>query len=288
MDALSGSGPVQQVLMGVAIVVLIYLGLSTAEFIYKSFTQMWKDKVDLFPDTYPSGSRMYSAIQNPNNPAAKTVLTSNNQRSGVEFSYSMFLYLKSETFASGEEKLLHILHKGYNKPYPLLGPGIFTWGNKNTIRVYMNCYDTWSDYSEVDNIPVDKWLHLVVSCKGNTLYIYINGNLKQKVALSGNTPPYQNYGDVYIFSPRKMALSKSITTSLAKDPAFAGQGLNSSLTFGGSASGMLSRVTYFSYALSYTEIQKLMSAGPSPVMTGPDMSLTPYLSDTWWTNAQGP
>jgi hypothetical protein len=291
MNAQSSSGSsdtVTDVLMGVAIVVLLYIGLATAEFIYKSIMSMWVDKVELFPETYPSGTRMFTAIQNPRNPAAKTVNLSDNQRSGVEFSYAMFIYLKSECFASGEQKLLHILHKGYNKPYPLMAPGIFTWGNKNTLRIFMNSYDSWNNWSEVENIPVDKWFHLVVSCKGNTLFVYINGSLKQKVNLSGNTPPYQNYGDVYLFSPRKMAVSKSITTSLASDPEFKGMGSNSSLQFGGAASGMVSRVYYFSYALSYTEIQKLMNMGPSSVMSGPDMSMTPYLSDTWWVNAQGP
>jgi hypothetical protein len=291
MNAQSSSGSsdtVTDILMGIAIVVLLYIGLATAEFIYKSIMSMWVDKVELFPDTYASGTRMFTAIQNPHNPAAKTANLSDNQRSGVEFSYAMFVYLKSECFASGEQKLLHILHKGYNKPYPLMAPGIFTWGNKNTIRIFMNSYDSWNNWSEVENIPVDKWFHLVVSCKGNTLFVYINGSLKQKVTLSGNTPPYQNYGDVYLFSPRKMAVSKSITTSLASDPEFKGMGSNSSLQFGGAASGMVSRVYYFSYALSYTEIQKLMNMGPSSVMSGPDMSMTPYLSDTWWVNAQGP
>jgi hypothetical protein len=291
MNAQSSSGSsdtVTDILMGIAIVVLLYIGLATAEFIYKSIMSMWVDKVELFPDTYASGTRMFTAIQNPRNPAAKTANLSDNQRSGVEFSYAMFVFLKSECFASGEQKLLHILHKGYNKPYPLMAPGIFTWGNKNTIRIFMNSYDSWNNWSEVENIPVDKWFHLVVSCKGNTLFVYINGSLKQKVTLSGNTPPYQNYGDVYLFSPRKMAVSKTITTSLASDPEFKGMGSNSSLQFGGAASGMVSRVYYFSYALSYTEIQKLMNMGPSSVMSGPDMSMTPYLSDTWWVNAQGP
>jgi hypothetical protein len=245
MNAQSSSGSsdtVTDVLMGVAIVVLLYIGLATAEFIYKSIMSMWVDKVELFPDTHASGTRMFTAIQNPRNPAAKTVNLSDNQRSGVEFSYAMFVYLKSECFASGEQKLLHILHKGYNKPYPLMAPGIFTWGHKNTIRIFMNCYDSWDNWSEVENIPVDKWFHLVVSCKGNTLFIYVNGSLKQKVNLSGNTPPYQNYGDVYLFSPRKMAISKSITTSLANDPEFKGMGSNSSLQFGGAASGMVIKI----------------------------------------------
>jgi len=153
----------------------------------------------------------------------------------------------------------------------------------------MNCYDTWNNYSEVENIPVDKWFHLVISCKGNTLYIYINGNLKSKIALSGNTPPYQNYGDVYAFSPRKLTLNTSNTASLLKDPEFSGpQPMRTQLNFDGTATGMISRVYYFGYALTYTEIQSMMNVGPSSVIKGPDMSITPYLSDTWWTNKQGP
>ena len=39
---------------------------------------------------------------------------------------------------------------------------------------------------------------------------------------------------------------------------------------------------------TYTEIQSLMKMQPSTVIDSPDMSLTPYLSDTWWANKQGP
>ena len=283
-----GTGIVSQILTGIVIVMILYLVLATCEFIYNSFSGMWKNRVHLFPYTYTSGAKMYTAIQNPSNPEALTVNVSNNQRSGIEFSYSMFININSDTFSSGQANLYHILHKGYNQVYPLLGPGIFCWGNKNTLRVFMNCYDTWDNYSDIDNIPVDKWFHLVVSCKGNTLYVYINGSLKQKMALNGNTPPYQNYGNVYMFSPRKTTISKSITTSLEEDPNFSGTGINSSLQFDGSAKGMTSRVTYFSYALTYTEIQALMNKGPSRKMSNADMSLSPYLSDTWWANNEGP
>ena len=152
----------------------------------------------------------------------------------------------------------------------------------------MNCFDTWDNYTDIENIPVDKWFHLTVSCKGNTLYVYINGNLKKKMALSNNTPPYQNYGNVYAFSPRKISLYKAITTSLEKNDEFKGSQSASNLDFDGSAKGMISRVYYFSYALTYTEIQYLINMQPSTVMDGPDMSMVPYLSDTWWANKQGP
>lgn len=285
-----GSDPLSQVLTGVALVAIVYFTLLFAEYLYKSYLGMFRDRIELFPDTYPSGSLSYTAVQNPASPIAKTVYTSDNQRSGVEFSYAMFCYIQSATFSNGNSVLYHILHKGYSKSYPLMGPGIFMHGNTNTLRVYMNSYSTWNNFCDIENIPVEKWFHLVVSCKGNQLLIYINGNLKTKMALAGNTPPYQNYGDVVLFSSRKIKLYQTGTPSLsstADNSALSlarSPGYDSDLEFAGSASGMVSRVFYFSYALTYTEIQTLMNMGPSPKIAGPSMSISPYLIDQWWTN----
>ena len=292
MDAtgvsMMGTDPLSQILSGVAIVMALYISLSISEYIYNSFMAMFRERVELFPNTYMSGAKMFTAIQNPTNPAAKTIYFSDNQRSGVEFSYAMFINIKSDTFSKGEHKLYHILHKGYGSTYPLLGPGIFCWGDTNKLRVYMNCFETWSNYAEIENIPVDKWFHLTVSCKGNTMYLYINGNLKKKMPLAGNTPPYQNYGNVYAFSNRRISLNKTITTSLEKDLEFIGSQPASSVDFDGAIKGLISRVYYFGYALTYTEIQYLINMQPSTVMDSADMSLVPYLSDTWWANTQGP
>jgi len=283
----TNTGPVIQALYGIIFAFVVYIILYMCEVFYGVFINSSANHVVLFPNTYISGSKMYTAIQNPRNPKAKTVYFSKNQRSGVEFSYSMFLNIKSETFSAGERKLYHILHKGYGQVYPLLGPGIFCWGDSNTIRVYMNCFEAWNNYCEVENIPVDKWFHLTLTCKGNVLYLYINGNLKKKMALLNNTPPYQNYGNVYAFSARKLTLSKTITTSLETEDEFRSGG-SSNLVFDGPAKGMISRVNYYAYALTYTEIQALIKMQPSTVIEGPDMSLIPYLSDTWWANKQGP
>lgn len=285
MEATGSGEPdiVTQILTGLAIVVLLYVALGMTEYFYNSFTAMWKNRVELFPDTYTSGAKMFTAVQNPNNPKAKTVFFSDNQRSGVEFSYSMFINVSSATFANGNANLYHIMHKGYSQMYPLFGPGVFCWGHKNTLRVYMNSYDTWDNWTDIDNIPVDKWFHLVVSCKGSTVYVYLNGNLKKKIKLSNSTPPYQNYGNVYLFSNRKTVIQKANVASLQSDPDFA-SGSMSALTFDGTAKGMASRVFYFSYALTYSEIQSLMNDGPSPILTAANqMAMSPYLADTWWT-----
>ena len=255
-----GSDPLSQVLTGVALVAAVYFTMLFAEYIYQSYLAMFRDRVEIFPNTYTSGSLSHTAIQDPKSPLAKTVYTSDNQRSGVEFSYSLFCYITSDTFSNGDDQLYHILHKGYSKPYPLMGPGLFMKGNSNTLRVY-----------------------IVVSCKGNQLYVYINGNLKTKMALSGNTPPYQNYGDIYLFSQRKIIIPS--TTASLRTGTDESQVSSGALNFNGAAKGLASRVFYFAYALTYTEIQNLISMGPSPVMEGVNMSITPYLTDQWWTTA---
>jgi len=278
-----GSDPLSQVLTGVALVAAVYFTMLFAEYMYQSYLAMFRDRVEIFPNTYTSGSLSHTAIQDPKSPLAKTVYTSDNQRSGVEFSYSLFCYITSDTFSAGNDNLYHILHKGYSKPYPLMGPGLFMKGNSNTLRVYMNCYQTWNNYADIDNIPIEKWVHIVVSCKGNHLYVYINGNLKTKMALSGNTPPYQNYGDIFLFSQRKISIPS--TTPSLLTPTNQLQVASGELKFNGAAKGLASRVFYFAYALTYTEIQNLISMGPSPVMEGVNMSITPYLTDQWWTTA---
>ena len=288
-----GTDTMSQALTGITLVFLLYISIAASEYLYKSFSQMWTNRIELFPDTYPSGSKMYTAIQNPTNPLSKTIYTSTNQRSGIEFSYSMFLNISSDTFSNGNSCLYHVLHKGYSKLYPLLGPGIFCRGDKNTLRIYMNSFGNWNNYTEIDNIPIDKWFHLVILCKGSVqgspqgsvIYMYINGNLKQKLKLAGNTPPYQNYGNVYAFSSRTLTINKSNVVSLNNDPEMIADPTINDLQMLGAAKGLISRVFYYSYALSYTEIKTLMDMGPSPIMAHKNtMEISPYLAQTWWTN----
>ena len=95
----TSSGPVVHALYGILFALMLYIILYVCEVFYGFFINSSASHVELFPNTYISGSKMYTAIQNPKNPKAKTVYFSENQRSGVEFSYSMFLNIKSETFS---------------------------------------------------------------------------------------------------------------------------------------------------------------------------------------------
>ena len=48
--------------------------------------------------------------QNPNVDGAKPVLRSNNQRGGLEFTWSVWLYIDDMVYKNGQRK--HIFHKG--------------------------------------------------------------------------------------------------------------------------------------------------------------------------------
>ena len=52
----------------------------------------------------------------------------------------------------------------------------------------------------------------------------------------------------------------------------------------GKATGYVSNMFYFSYALSYSEIQNMMALGPSKEFDQQNMDKPPYLIDSWWIN----
>ena len=173
-----------------------------------------------------------------------------------------------------EKGLLHVFHKGYSSQFPLLAPGVYLRSDTNTLRVYMNTYRTWNNYVEVDNFPISKWVHVVISCNDNALDIFINGNLSKRFSFDGFTP-YQNDQDIICFSQRQLKLDKSQVPSVDEH----------GFHVYGAMKGYLSRLRYFNYALSYSEIQQLLSEGPSSSMDSDvmDSSAAPYLDDRWWT-----
>jgi hypothetical protein len=227
----------------------------------------------LLPNTYNIEDRSITIAQNPNIKGSKTVNLSSNERSGVEFSYSFYIYVHPSTFRQ-ELGLLHIFHKGYSQQFPLLAPGVYMRSDTNTLRVYMNTYKTWNNYVEVENIPVGKWVHVVVVCKELSLEIYINGNLAKKLPFEGFAP-YQNYEDICCFSQRRITMKNSIVPSTDQN----------GFDVFGCMKGMISRLNYFSYALCYAEIQQLMNEGPSSKMDSSlnTTNIPPYLNDTWWS-----
>lgn len=274
-NASSGSsGLMEQTLFSIALVFVVYVVLYMAEMLYLYFNRLHMNRTELLPYTYNVDDKSITIPQNPNVRDAKPTALSDNERTGVEFSYSFYLYVHPSAFRQ-ELGLLHLFHKGYAQPFPLMGPGVFMRSDTNTLRVYMNTFKGWNNYAEVPNIPVSKWVHIAITCQNQALYIYVNGNLSRKMSFEGYAP-YQNYQDIVCFSQRRLTLTKTNITSV-DDTGF---------DMFGAMKGMLSRLTYFNYALTYGEIQMLMNEGPSSKMDSSLMTdVPPYLADTWWSQS---
>lgn len=275
LELVSGKGFFQQVLLVLVILSLLFFFFVSLEYVLRSYNQIGSKHVQLIPMTVSAEDKVLIFQQNRTRyPDAKSIPLSDNERSGIEFTYSFYLLVHPSTF-SGSDVLYHVFHKGYLSPWPLMGPGVFVRGNNNTLRVVMNTYRNAYTFVDVENIPVRKWFHCAIVCNRNSLEIYINGNLRKKLPFEG-TLPYQNFQNLVCFSTSKKIIQGSQVPSL---------GMGNNLQFEGAFRGNLSNLTYIAYAVSFTEIQALMDMGVSKKTMSAQMDKPPYLVDTYWTTS---
>ena len=288
MNSISSTAPDSPLMQGVialTAVVVLYILLGSIEALGTYFNRLKGNRTELLPITYVTTDRPYTFEQNPNISGHVSLQLSSNERTGVEFSYSFFMNVNASNFKAGNAGLLHIFHKGSPNQFPLLGPGVYMNAATNTLHVIMNTYDSWFNVASVDNIPVGKWVYVTVVCKGTELLIYINGNIKTRIAFT-HTPPYQNYQSLYAFSGQIITMNAASVPSMV-DLQTRGDNIISDmagLKVMGAMAGMVSRLYYFNYALCYSEINALMNEGPSKTLASAQQGMTtPYLKDDWWT-----
>ncbi len=275
LNLLTGKGFFQQVLLVLVLLSLLFFVFISLEFIIKSYKRIGEKHVNLIPMTVTAEDKMLTFQQNKNAFAdARQIPLSDNERTGIEFTYSFYLFIHPSTF-TGNDTLHHVFHKGYINPWPLMGPGVFVRGNSNTLRVVMNTYRNAYTFMDVENIPVRKWFHCALVCNNNSLEIYINGNLRKKLPFEG-TLPYQNFQNLICFNPLKKIIMGSQVPSL---------GMDNNLNFEGAFRGNMSNLIYMAYAASFTEIQSLLDLGVSKKTMSSQLDKPPYLVDTYWTTS---
>jgi len=269
-----GTGIIPQVILSLVLSIILYIMFMSVETIYKSYTAISTTRIDLLSCTASSQDKSIQFEQNPNEPNHKTLPFSDNERTGAEFTYAFYLWINPSSFERQEEGLTHIMHKGYSSPFPLMSPGVFLLSNINTMRVYMNSSKTWNNYIDIENIPVKKWVHVTVVGRTNAVEVYINGNLAKKLNMEQSVF-YQNFGNLYLFNQRRLYMNPVRIPSLKPQ--------TTPLQIFGAFNGNMSALSYFSYALSFTEIQSLVNSGPKSGVCDPGSSShPPYLEDDWW------
>jgi len=197
--------------------------------------------------------------QNPNVKGSKPIYRSTNQADGLEFSWSVWININDLKYNEGQYK--HIFHKGNDKinnkvaPYglnfPNNGPGLYIAPNANDLVIIMNTFNNINEEITIKDIPLNKWINVMIVVENTTLDVYINGTIARRHELS--SVPKQNYGDVYV-------------------------------SMNGGFSGYTSNLRYFDKSLGLNEIQNIVNEGPNLKMTGSTMtgSKPPYLALRWF------
>jgi hypothetical protein len=210
-------------------------------------------------DGMVDAKQMMVIPQDPNAEGAKTVMRSTNTPDGLEFTWSVWIFIDDLDYKAGQYR--HIFHKGNNSfntgsevglNFPNNAPGLYISPNSNELTVVMNTFDVINQEIKVPDIPMNKWVNVMIRCKNTTLDIYVNGTITKSSKLIG--VPKQNYGDVYVAA-------------------------------NGGFSGYISNLWYYNYALGTNKIQKIVQAGPNRKMTGSDSlnsNTSNYLSLRWF------
>lgn len=199
--------------------------------------------------------------QDPESPGAITITRSVNADEGIEFTWSVWIFIDDLTYNSG--KYRGVFYKGndfakntdqdaYGLNFPNNAPGLYIAPNTNSLTIIMNTFNVINEEISIDNIPINNWVNVIIRCQNNTLDVYINGTITKSHHLHG--VPRQNYGDVYV-APN------------------------------GGFSGYISNLWYYNYALGITEISKLASKGPNTYMRSSgnlNITKTDYLSLRWF------
>ena len=183
---------------------------------------------------------------------------SENATSGIEFTWSIWLNIKKLDNVSVYQ---HIFHKGNSNlaqnglNFPNNAPGLYIKPDTNELVVIMNTFNVINEEIDIPNIPLNKWINVIIRCRENILDVYVNGTITRSINLGG--VPKQNYGDVYV----------------AQNGGFQGN---------------ISNLWYYNYALGTAEIQNIVTRGPNTRMTGPVTSnITDYLSLRWFFYGAG-
>ena len=215
-----------------------------------------------------SGSDSQVINQDPLQKSSITLLRSNNQKYGLEFTWSVWIYITD--LNTSTTKYQHIFNKGENNYDQTTGiatlnngPGLYiSPGNsnsKNGLRVIMNTTGPVSGATpsdaviDIPNVPLKKWVNIVIRMENTMLDVYVNGIIAERKVL--DYVPKQNFGNVMV----------------CQNMGF---------------SGNLSNLRYFNRALNVIEINNIVLWGPNTSAsksTNTTKGGFKYLASSWYT-----
>ena len=234
-----------------AFIILLRLGISVISWFFKP------NESPLLINGMVDAKQMLVFPQDPSgNSGAVTIYRSNNATDGIEFTWSTWIFINGLEYLDGQYK--HIFYKGNSDlvsnglNYPNNAPGLYLAPHSNKLIVMMNTFSVINEEVVIPDVPINKWVNIIIRCQNTTLDIYANGTIIRSLRLAG--VPKQNYGDVFV-------------------------GAN------GGFDGYVSNLQYFNYSLGTAAIQRIVARGPNTTLignTGMNDKNRDYLSLRWF------
>jgi len=209
------------------------------------------------------GTNSKVITQDPKSKDTISIKRSNNQSSGIEFTWSFWIYLND--LGNDNNKYQHIFNKGdnnFDKTTAIStinnSPGVYLGPNNNSLLVILDTVNSTDTNNRIDieNIPIRKWAHVAIRIKNTILDVYVNGIVSNRLVLLN--VPKQNYNNVNLFQ-------------------------------NGGFNGKLSNLRYYSRALNVFEINAIVLYGPN-LNIADTSSLQnknfDYLSRQWYSQQQ--
>lgn len=188
------------------------------------------------------GATAVTISQDPGDTSAVPIYRSNNEFTGAEFTWSVWLYLNLSADAATTPYVPNkktIFVKGASSPnattgvHTTNGPGMYVHCDPTGVghlSMILDDINNEQNIITVDNVPLQKWVHVAYRLKNTVLDVYINGSINNRVKLKA--APKQNYYDI----------------QLCDNNGFP---------------GYLSNLRYYSHALNVFDINNIVMFGPN-------------------------
>lgn len=257
-----------QILLGIAICVVIIWIFNFIKYIINRIKRNIKSSPYIIRGNH-MGNKTITIYQDPSNKQSIPLLRSRDEKNGIEFSYTTWLYVSDWTNYKKKE-WKHVFHKGDKNSWPenstttkdeydqaygamIASPGMWLHPDTNALRVYVNSYNNMDEYEDIYDIPSQKWVHVAIVTKHQSFDIYVNGYLKKKH--TAKSIVRQNFGNLYVSNS-------------------------------GGFSGYISNLRYFDYAVSANEILREVEQGPdSLACLDTSNNQPPYLNTNYWQSS---
>ena len=200
-------------------------------------------------------TQMQIIPQDPNVAHAIPILRSVNEADGIEFTWGVWTYIKN---LNPENRYKHVFHKGNHDVntsdgmnFPNNAPGLYIAPNTNNFVIVMNTFNKIKEEIVIKDIPLNKWISVIIRVENHNLDVYINGVIVKRHVLA--SVPKQNYGDVIV-------------------------------SMNGGYNGYTSNLQYWNSALNINEIQKVVNKEPNMEMTEKELTQSEpkYFSTRWF------